>query len=393
MEIPDVIQFKYGEVYPTESTMYSMREQIFNIWTDLRNHVNSIHVIYAGANSDYAFFRRSKFGVEKEIREEYLKGKRNFMFQCLAEGMMVDNILLIDDVLELLSDILSNIAIFYVTSDHCGDQSYINICKKHSRLNRINILSGAGFEFSSKNFLDFAKEYVPGHKSKKFLCFNKVTRQHRINLFQELLKLNLIDEAYYSFSIESNELDILKSDDRGTFSEIINVEEKLPLTLNMTKERNNPVDVRLDDLVYFDDSYFSVVTETLFYNLDNRKTDNLYMNVIDTYPGVFFSEKVYKCLALKHPFILVSTYGCLAELKKRGYKTFAPYIDESYDDYMDDDSRLKVIVKEIKRLCSMNEGELIQFTNHVKDIVEHNFTHFRNTTDFRVTKNIASMLK
>ena len=99
MEIPDVIQFKYGEVYPSEHVLYSMREQIFNIWTDLRNHANSIHVIYAGANSDYAFFRRSKFGVESEIREEYNKGKRNFVFQCLAEGMMVDNILLIDDVM------------------------------------------------------------------------------------------------------------------------------------------------------------------------------------------------------------------------------------------------------------------------------------------------------
>ena len=102
MEIPDVIQFKYGEVYPSEHVLYSMREQTFNIWTDLRNHANSIHVIYAGANSDYAFFRRSKSGVEAEIREEYNKGKRNFVFQCLAEGMMVDNILLIDDVMDSL---------------------------------------------------------------------------------------------------------------------------------------------------------------------------------------------------------------------------------------------------------------------------------------------------
>jgi len=393
MAIPDVIQFKYGEVYPSEYVLYSMREQIFNIWTGLRNHVNSIHVIYAGANSDYAFFRRSKFGIEAEIREEYSKGKRNFMFQCLAEGMMVDNILLIDDVMDLLSDILSNIAVFYVTSDHCGDQSYINICNKHSRLNRINILAGAGFEFGSKHFLSFDREYVPGHKFKKFLCFNKVTRQHRINLFQKLVKLNLIDEAYYSFSITPSELDILKSDSRGTFDEIINVEEKLPLVLNMTTERHNPVDVRVDDLVYFDSSYFSVVTETLFYNLDNRKLDNLYMHVVDTFPGVFFSEKIYKCLALRHPFVLLSTPGSLKELRKRGYKTFSPYIDESYDDITDDDTRLNTIVNEINRLCKLSLEELIQITYNIKEIVDHNFVHFSNTTDFRITKNVVSMLK
>ena len=393
MEIPEVIQFKYGEVYPSEHVLYSMREQIYNIWTDLRNHVNSIHVMYAGANSDYAFFRRSTSSVEAEIREEYNKGKRNFMFQCLAEGMMVDNILLIDNVLELLKDILPNIAIFYVTGDHVANQSYINICKKHSRSNRINMLAGAGFEFGSNSFLSFAKEYVPGPRLKKFLCFNKVTRQHRINLLEKLLKLNLVDMSYYSFNIELENLNVLKNDNRGTFDEIIKIENKLPLILNMTPERNNPVDVRSDDLVYFDNSYFSVVTETLFYNLDYRKPDDLYMNVVDTYPGVFFSEKIYKCLALRHPFVLVSTPGSLKELRKRGYKTFSPYINESYDDITDDDTRLNTIANEINRLCKLSLEELVQITCNIKEIVDHNFIHFSNTTDFRITKNVVSMLK
>jgi hypothetical protein len=203
----------------------------------------------------------------------------------------------------------------------------------------------------------------------------------------------LVDTAYYSFNIEPDNLNVLKNDSRGTFDEIIKIENKLPLTLNMTLERNNPVDVRLDDLLYFDNSYFSVVTETLFYNLDNRKPNELYMNVIDTYPGVFFSEKIYKCLALKHPFVLVSTYGSLSELRKRGYKTFSPYIDESYDDIKDDDSRLTMITNEINRLCKLSPEDWIQFTSSIKEIVDHNFIHFSNTTDFRITKNVVSMLK
>jgi hypothetical protein len=393
MEIREVIQIKYGDACPGESIMYLMREQIYNIWTELKNHVNSIHVIYAGANSDYAFFRRSKFGVEAEIREEYNKGKQNFIFQCLAEGMMVDNILLIDDVLELLKDILPNISVFYATGDHIANQSYKNICKKYSRPERINILAGAGFEFGSDSFLSFDKDYVPGPRLKKFLCFNKVTRQHRINLLEKLLKLNLVDASYYSFSIEPEDLNILKTHNNEAFNEILKIENKLPLTLNMTLERNNPVDVRSDDLIYFDNSYFSVVTETLFYNLDNRKLDALYMNVVETYPGVFFSEKIYKCLALRHPFVLVSTPGSLKELRKRGYKTFSPYIDEAYDDIMDDDERLNTITNEINRICNLSTEELIQFTHNIKEIVDHNFVHFSNTTDFRITKNVVSMLK
>jgi uncharacterized protein YPO0396 len=117
------------------------------------------------------------------------------------------------------------------------------------------------------------------------------------------------------------------------------------------------------------------------------------MHVVDTFPGVFFSEKIYKCLALNHPFVLVSTCGSLRELKKRGYKTFAPYINESYDDIVDDDERLDAIVSEINRLCSMTEQELVQFTHDIKEIVEHNSTHFNQTTDFRITESVVDLLK
>jgi hypothetical protein len=393
MEIPDAVQFKYGDVYPSESVMYWMRLQTLNIWPELTPYENKIHVLYAGASSEFAFWRRSKFAIAEEIRTEYNNGKRNFIFQCLSEGVMIDNILLIDDAMDVISDMLSDIAVFYVSGDHVAEQSYKTICQRYSRQERIHILAGAGFERGSKGFLDFTKEYMPGPRPKKFLCFNKVTRQHRVNLLQKLLKLNLVDDSYYSFSIEPDNLQVLKNDNRGTYDDLLRIEDKLPLVLNMTNERHNPVDVRIDDMIYFDSSYFSVVTETLFFDLNNRKPDNLYMHVVDTFPGVFFSEKIYKCLALNHPFVLVSTHGSLKELRRRGYKTFAPYINESYDDIVDDDERLDAIVNEINRLCNLSEQELIQFTYAIKEIVEHNSTHFKQNTDFRITENIVHLLK
>lgn len=393
MVIPDAVQFKYGDVYPSESTMYWMQVQTLDIWPELKPYINSIYVLYAGASAEYPFWRRSTVSIAEEVRTEYNSGKRNFIFQCLSEGVMIDNILLIDATMDMLSDILPNIAVFYVSGDHVAEQSYKTICERYSKQERIHILAGAGFEIGSRGFLEFSKEYIPGPRSKKFLCFNKVTRQHRINLLQKLLKLNLVDDSYYSFSIDPANLDVLKNDDRGTYDGLLSIEHTLPLVLNMTTERHNPVDVRLDDIVYFNSSYFSVVTETLFYDLVKRKPDNLYMHVVDTFPGVFFSEKIYKCLALNHPFVLVSTYGSLKELKKRGYKTFAPFIDESYDDIKDDDDRLDAIVSEINRLCRLSEPELIQFTHHIKEIVEHNSAHFKQTTDFRITKSIVNTLK
>jgi hypothetical protein len=68
-------------------------------------------------------------------------------------------------------------------------------------------------------------------------------------------------------------------------------------------------------------------------------------------------------------------------------------IDESYDDIADDDERLNTIVNEINRICNLTTEELIKFTHDIKEIVDHNYIHFSNTTDFRITKNVVSMLK
>jgi hypothetical protein len=52
-----------------------------------------------------------------------------------------------------------------------------------------------------------------------------------------------------------------------------------------------------------------------------------------------------------------------------------------------------MITNEINRLCKLSPEDWIQFTSSIKEIVDHNFIHFSNTTDFRITKNVVSMLK
>lgn len=48
-------------------------------------------------------------------------------------------------------------------------------------------------------------------------------------------------------------------------------------------------------------------------------------------PQLFISEKSFKPLAFKHPFIINGTPGTLAHLHSRGFETFGHVIDESYD--------------------------------------------------------------
>ena len=87
----------------------------------------------------------------------------------------------------------------------------------------------------------------------------------------------------------------------------------------------------------------------------------------------FPTEKMYKPIACKKPFIVFSTPWFLKEFKTLGYKTFHPYINESYDDIENDTERLKAIANEVKRLCDLPQAEFFEVLEKCKEITEHNF--------------------
>jgi hypothetical protein len=63
----------------------------------------------------------------------------------------------------------------------------------------------------------------------------------------------------------------------------------------------------------------------------------------------------------------------LEHIRKRfGYKTFHPYIDESYDMELDDMKRLEMIKIEIDKFSKKSKEEKDQFLNDVKDICVYN---------------------
>jgi hypothetical protein len=63
----------------------------------------------------------------------------------------------------------------------------------------------------------------------------------------------------------------------------------------------------------------------------------------------------------------------LEHIRERfGYKTFHPYIDESYDMEDDDLTRLKMIQIEIDKFANKTKEEKDQFLNDVKEICLYN---------------------
>jgi hypothetical protein len=60
-------------------------------------------------------------------------------------------------------------------------------------------------------------------------------------------------------------------------------------------------------------------------------------------------------------------------LKDCGYKTFSPWINESYDDIKDYQERKLAILNEIERLNNLSDDDLDLLISQCNDIVEHNY--------------------
>jgi hypothetical protein len=84
------------------------------------------------------------------------------------------------------------------------------------------------------------------------------------------------------------------------------------------------------------------------------------------------TEKVFKPLANLQPFVFIAFPGALAELQKLGFKTFSPFINESYDSEQDYKTRMHMIAAEINRIVSMSKEEIHNWFWSMKDILIHN---------------------
>jgi hypothetical protein len=222
------------------------------------------------------------------------------------------------------------------------------------------------------------KEY-----KKKYINFNRRWRLHRPVLLTLLHDRNLIDHGYISFGKSDFDQDTWSNkwaemhryySESPTMLEIFkrNIKIKeLPLMYLDTDDliTNRAEQTRSTD-VYYLDTYFSVVNETTFHTKQG-------------YDGVpFLSEKIFKCIAMKHPFVMVSVPNSLQYLKKLGYKTFEGIIDESYDTIIKDDERMFAIIKEVQRLCNLKDQELHTFLIEARQICNYNYCILKNKTEF-----------
>jgi hypothetical protein len=85
----------------------------------------------------------------------------------------------------------------------------------------------------------------------------------------------------------------------------------------------------------------------------------------------FISEKTFKPLIVGHPFIVFGNPNSLQYLRDMGYKTFDPWIDESYD-RLPAWERLEAILVAINKIKMLDPQQRLQWFGELQPILEHN---------------------
>jgi hypothetical protein len=102
----------------------------------------------------------------------------------------------------------------------------------------------------------------------------------------------------------------------------------------------------------YTDTWFSLVSETVF-----------------DYPHSFRTEKIWKPILMGHPFVVAANPGFYRDLHNAGFRTFGSIIDERFDLIDRPLDRLGCIISEIDYIC--REGPEI-FWAAAQDICKYN---------------------
>lgn len=368
---------------------------------DFRN-ADDVLAIYAGFMTGPEGKNITNMDVQHLI--DYLQQKyephMRLVFDNLHEGNVDIVVCVIHEAISKLN--IDPKKVHYVSGATDAVSQYLEFCSRNNIVDRINIWAAGTWEHAAKNNATILGpvEFQIKPRQKNYLCFNRVCRNHRLMLLSMLLKENLVSNGYYSFFPEKthgtdvnidvffNNLKYLLRTENSFVDELRDVYNNnlniFPLKVNIDSDHNK-VNLDNEDAFFYKESYFSLVTETFYFEYDRGNHHGKSLKDENT---IFFSEKVFKPIIMKHPFILVSRPNALAYLRSIGYKTFHPFIDESYDSIIDDKKRMEAIVAEVKRLSNYTENQWLDWLRNVRDICIYNREALVNKTNFLYEKLI-----
>jgi hypothetical protein len=235
-----------------------------------------------------------------------------------------------------------------------------------------------GYDENQEAMQSIHQMFEPRDRPYKFMFLNGRSRPHRKYLYERFRAMGLLDQAlwtmldsrpslYRAFKLEQDGVNLMATPSQLRWLpkqyefKFFQDAEIPPGPVNRTFVKfdlfkNLWGEIYLRSEPYLD-SYFSLVTETVF-----------------EYPYSFRTEKIAKVLAMGHPWIVAGSVGFLRDMRAMGFQTFDGIIDESYDLVDNHQDRMDKIIDTVQDLCSQ---DLTKFLAACEPICKYNQQHLR----------------
>ena len=216
--------------------------------------------------------------------------------------------------------------------------------------------------------------------TKKYISFNRLTsagRVYRTLLISELYQRGLLDQGYVSYN------DCCP--DGGTYQENLNqavsnqliTQDLANLAIDNISKINLPlrIDYKQETFIPNHSFVLSAVEETQE-SFCYLVTETCYWET-----KCHLTEKIFKPIVSRMPFVLVGPAHNLEYLRSYGFKTFSPWIDETYDNIEDPIERMTAIGNTMSAICDRSIEELETMLKEMQEVLDYNYNLF-NSPDF-----------
>jgi hypothetical protein len=225
--------------------------------------------------------------------------------------------------------------------------------------------------------LNYNKQVIKDYKY-DYITFNRLIsndRSYRCYFISKLSEELLLEHGQVSFGLETEQAswqeEITDVNTKLSTKAIDHIKLHLPSTPLIIDNEKVLGSASADIPRCTNDSLWHIVTETVFY-----------------YDKLHLTEKIFKPIAMKQPFMLLGAVGNLAYLKSYGFKTFEGIIDESYDTIQDNDLRTEAVVAQIAWYCALSAEDKRSVIEAIAPIVEYNFHHFYGEFKHIITREL-----
>lgn len=343
--------------------------------------------------------------IPSDILEYVREKKCRLILDNLLEGHSVVKLipLLYKSINELK---LPPDQIYYITNNLLAENQHSKWCRDNNIYKKVNILSFMYNVLDVKNLqnrnlynnpiiksdnyrvqspykhkalpavIDIEKEISYKENNlkniKHFLKINRTNREER-NLFMLFLnKEDILKKSLVSFPDFPEEYIYPDYFEKYTDSKNIeNLLVKLPFDIDESDRANHgPAGFGLNEFdadlpfnpVHYRNTFISIVM--CAFPFENN--------------ACHLHSSTFNPLYCGHPIIQFGPYKHLEELKKRGFKTFNQWWDESYDNIKDPWKRLNSIFKLVKTLSKLSPSDLIEIYKSMKEVLQHNSDLIQN---------------